>query len=1069
MDTTPDSARKRRQNVARRLKHKSQDLNSPEARLLQQKKNKYKKPPPQHQDLENPQAQDESVTRNLALSNIPTEPRSTTPRLSRPQQNNSLPSSLPISPAVSVLLYSSSSSPRSLSPSHSSPHSPSYPPSPQTPCGPRLHQKYNIQRFQKLSGKKSSQIDDLDTPTEAPSLSEPSFTSRLSKDIAKMSVSGKRRRRSSHTHSVFQHSGKIPSELPETVSESSFSESYSSTKRSPANGSPNTTTSYRERPRDKGKISQKPSNRNDNITPITKKGMLFFSRDGTHHYVNTHLPDSASLTLGTFPYEQHHHPTPLNDPLPSPSSGATISESPSCSSLSSFASEMGSSSATVSATAPAAKVIKVSTTSPLNKEKKQKKSKGRKSRTKENEETISERDLTLKAASSLSTSKTKNKSALLHDHLSPQFLIEPSNVSSMLRVGDLRDLIIYLLANGRAPTWIGIQQAFSISRVVSLYIPSLSPKIFGLNVDDYQPQEFSSGLDFFNDVFSHAWIVESPGNKFSIFPPTDSFLYLVPNNHDKKAIRNLSQNGLGKSHLNKNRCTPTDLIMSLEEMMFHKYPIHPDTLGASVASTSNSSLLELPGLDWVDTIPLSLDKKYTPKVFGIDCEMCKSHDSKELTRVTIVGAKGDVVLDELVKPDNEITDYLTQYSGITAKMLENITTRLADVQNKILDVISSQDIIIGHSLENDLIALKIRHPRVIDTALIYHNKTNSYNKPALRMLVKSHLKRDIQTGNDGHNSEEDAIACIDLLNLKLKHGPEYGHQNNDGKISLADRLSYVEPKTKTLKQVAVIDYGVPSWACKSAQTIVSCTDDDEIIKHSIKSASSHSFTWARLRELELLSETANLSRRYRRRTADKKTNQEKTEPVNEDSNRSESPSISASTVSLSPSSSSSSSVPSSTTLCESESASNNEESNDFEESVVDNRPSSIESQSSKNNSITSTDVSNDDDSQQQQKQKEESVNLHNIINESHKRLDERLKALYDSLPANTAVMIWTGHGDKQQMVELLAKRQQFTYEYHNKNWNDIKCIWTDKDAQNLYTATEVARKGVAFFAIKRGS
>ena len=43
-----------------------------------------------------------------------------------------------------------------------------------------------------------------------------------------------------------------------------------------------------------------------------------------------------------------------------------------------------------------------------------------------------------------------------------------------------------------------------------------------------------------------------------------------------------------------------------------------------------------------------------------------------------------VLMDELVRPEAPITDYVTRYSGITPAMMADVTTSLADVQARTL-------------------------------------------------------------------------------------------------------------------------------------------------------------------------------------------------------------------------------------------------------------------------------------------------------------------------------------------------------------------------------------------------
>lgn len=54
---------------------------------------------------------------------------------------------------------------------------------------------------------------------------------------------------------------------------------------------------------------------------------------------------------------------------------------------------------------------------------------------------------------------------------------------------------------------------------------------------------------------------------------------------------------------------------------------------------------------------------------------------------------------------------LTQWSGITEELLRPVTKTLADAQSALLGIVDSDTILVGHSLENDLRALRLAHDR----------------------------------------------------------------------------------------------------------------------------------------------------------------------------------------------------------------------------------------------------------------------------------------------------------------------------------------------------------------------
>lgn len=179
-----------------------------------------------------------------------------------------------------------------------------------------------------------------------------------------------------------------------------------------------------------------------------------------------------------------------------------------------------------------------------------------------------------------------------------------------------------------------------------------------------------------------------------------------------------------------------------------------------------------PSRGWRRPAPPLFKRKFVePVMVAIDCEMVDTTGGHELARLSVVDAHCEILADVLVKPPNPIVDYLTQWSGITEELLVGVTTTLADAQDVLLRVVDADCILVGHSLENDLRAMKIAHDRVIDTSVCFPRRNGGGGKQALRALADRMLNLQIQTaGDDGHNSTEDASTSMRLALLRLRFG-----------------------------------------------------------------------------------------------------------------------------------------------------------------------------------------------------------------------------------------------------------------------------------------------------------
>lgn len=428
----------------------------------------------------------------------------------------------------------------------------------------------------------------------------------------------------------------------------------------------------------------------------------------------------------------------------------------------------------------------------------------------------------------------------------PQIVYMTENDSKLpkkLALSQLRSLIQSVFQPTEATAnkkrgLIRLLNAENVPKVVFCFIPGLSSVDFNIP-EEQQERNFLpmpevkrvDGLEFLHDKFQYLGLTTAPGTKETLYLPLKTLTSVLLTNSERKAIT---------VKLNEKKLVLWDLLVSKDDMHKHGYPLHSE-------SDFESTLKE----GWVETKSFEHEGSHT---FALDCEFCQAASGKVLTRISLVNFQEEVVFDWLVKPEEEITDYITKYSGITAEKLEGVTTTLSDVQQEILKTISSTDILIGHSLESDLNVMKVRHPRIIDTSLSFEHVRGPPAKPSLKWLAEKFLEQKIQAGEqtgEGHSSIEDAKACLSLIKLKLHEGASFGL--NFYETSLFERLNgESEEPVRSL----IIDYNTPrGWHNDGDETKnylkkAQVTNDDEVVDLFKSELEKTSLTFLHLRELE---------------------------------------------------------------------------------------------------------------------------------------------------------------------------------------------------------------------------
>ncbi|KAG0606128.1 hypothetical protein M758_9G116100 [Ceratodon purpureus] len=440
-----------------------------------------------------------------------------------------------------------------------------------------------------------------------------------------------------------------------------------------------------------------------------------------------------------------------------------------------------------------------------------------------------------------------------------QLELQPPGPNSRLNFQDLQGLVTWVLADGENPKWVFVKNKPLVTKVVMLHMPGLDAALYMEHSGLFRSLTQCCGVPRaavgVSPLATPAQTVEA---LFSCPKPRTKKNKIVglkrehpeSESSDSEEETEAAKPSAGDAEDGfKRRRVENDNQRNVNTRDQSSFPASYYTLTARQMHENGYpkfSLGEdiLPG--FVRTLPAP--ENVTPlEMVAVDCEMCYTHEGLELTRVSMVSSKGKVLLDKLVKPENPITNYNTQYSGITAAMMAGVTTTLSDVQEEILKLVHAETILVGHSVENDLIALKLLHSLVIDTALMYHHPSRGpMCKPALRMLTGRYLRRKIQGDKAGHDSVEDARAAMDLVLLKISKGPGFGKRMKPNCESLVEVLSRHGRRSSLVDRRPMLH----QYAVGSCNAIIANLDDDvcaKAVKEVKKTAVD--FVWAQFSEL----------------------------------------------------------------------------------------------------------------------------------------------------------------------------------------------------------------------------
>lgn len=410
------------------------------------------------------------------------------------------------------------------------------------------------------------------------------------------------------------------------------------------------------------------------------------------------------------------------------------------------------------------------------------------------------------------------------------------NIRTPIFLTDIQHLIMYVLFGSSSPCipsrWCHLEKASKISHTVVVTIDGLSmhhfssyeshfensSKIFKNKLEVIMPSGVT-GNKILNEIITApltgALKTELVGKYGSLEAAVDAtkdpallIQSIFPMNEDSDIEDDLNENSTFPDTENIPR---TQLLMSALQMVDEGYPL---PLRGELANRYK---------DFVLTKDRYKEVTRNSPMFALDCEMCRtSSGMNELTRISIINENHESIYETLVCPTNKIVDYLTPYSGITPQMMKNVTKSLQEVQDDVRRILPTDAILVGQSLQSDLMAMRMMHPYVIDTSVIFNISGDRRRKSKLQALASEFLGETIQKNPLGHDSIEDCSASLKLTKLKLNKGIDFGD------AILANRKKFYESKYATEDNDTTNNSTTNSSNPKDRSTIVISSDENSV-------------------------------------------------------------------------------------------------------------------------------------------------------------------------------------------------------------------------------------------------